>query len=197
MTVPTLENRRPRVALTFGDPAGVGPELAIKLLSNPENLEKADVLVLADESEFAAATAAAGGVRIPVAEKAGKGSVQILDEKTSNLPTIESGVVSKDAGARAMHQLRRALDLASRGEVDAVVFTPLNKTSMKMAGMKEEDELRWFANNLGFKGTTSEINIIDDIWTARVTSHVSVANVSDLITKETTRDAIVLLHRLL
>lgn len=195
----TATHRRPRVALTMGDPAGVGPELAAKLLANRQNLEKADILVLADKSEVAAAARAAGGAALPIAETAGPTGAQILDddEDTPDLPAIELGKVSADAGARAMHQLRRALDLARRGEVDAIVFTPLNKTSLKMAGMKEEDELRWFANSLQYEGTTSEINVIDGLWTARVTSHVGIEKVAGLITKETTRDAIVLLHRLL
>ncbi|KAK1762647.1 4-hydroxythreonine-4-phosphate dehydrogenase [Phialemonium atrogriseum] len=194
----TATHRRPRVALTMGDPAGVGPELAAKLLANRQNLEKADILVLADKSEVAAAARAAGGAALAIAETAGPTGAQILDDgNTAELPAIELGKVSADAGARAMHQLRRALDLARKGEVDAIVFTPLNKTSLKMAGMKEEDELRWFANNLQYEGTTSEINVIDGLWTARVTSHVGIEKVAGLITKETTRDAIVLLHRLL
>ena len=46
---------RPRVAVTLGDPAGVGPELAVKLLARPETAASADVFVLADESEVLAA----------------------------------------------------------------------------------------------------------------------------------------------
>lgn len=188
-----VTQRRPRVALTLGDPAGVGPELAAKLLSNPQNLEKAEVVILADKTEWEAAARTAG----VSAELPPGSSVQILDENTPKLPAIVAGEVSKEAGERSMHQLSRGLDLAAKGEADAIVFTPLNKTSLKMAGMKEEDELRWFANQLKFGGTTSEINIIEGLWTARVTSHVGVEKVAGLVTKEATRDAIILLHRLL
>lgn len=193
----TVNQRRPRVALTMGDAAGVGPELAAKLLMDPQNIQKADIFILADKSEVDAAAKAAGGVTLPIAEKAGPTGAQILDENTSSLPTIAVGEISEKAGARAMHQLRRALNMATKGEVDAIVFTPLNKTSLKMAGMKEQDELHWFANTLNFEGTLSEINIIEGLWTARVTSHVGVESVPSLITKESTRDAIALLHRLL
>ena len=51
---------RPRIALTLGDPAGVGPELAVKLLAMPETNQVAEVYVLADRVEVEAATAAAG-----------------------------------------------------------------------------------------------------------------------------------------
>lgn len=195
----TATHRRPRVALTLGDPAGVGPELAAKLLANPQNLDKADIIVLADKAEVDAATHAAGVTGLRFADKAGRDGAQILDDATSSGSSskITAGEVSVASGERAMHQLRRGLDMATKGEVDAIVFAPLNKTSLKMAGMKEEDELRWFANNLGFKGTTSEINIIEGLWTARVTSHVGVEKVAGMITKETTCNAIVLLHKLL
>lgn len=71
--------KRPRIALTIGDPAGVGPELAAKLLADPQNRAKADIFVLADLSEVNAAAAAAG-VTIPISEVAGPEGVQVLDD---------------------------------------------------------------------------------------------------------------------
>lgn len=189
--------RRPRVALTFGDPAGIGPELAAKLLSNQSNLAKADILILADQQELEAAEEAAGGVKIPLFTIAAASGAQLLDDDTA----AESGHISlsrvtKAAGERSMHQLRRAIHLARTGQVDAIVFAPLNKSSLKMAGMNEEDELRWFAKQLDFPGTTSEINISGDLWTARVTSHVGIERVASLVTRQSTVKAIELLHRL-
>lgn len=190
-------NRRLRVALTLGDPAGIGPELAAKLLSDPKNRERADILVLANEDEVRSAIEDAGGVTFPIASVAGPDGVQIMDESHIPVPAIPRAQVSKEGGARAMHQLRRAVDMKLGGEIDAIVFTPLNKSAMKLAGMKEEDELRWFANLLEYTGTTSEINIIEGLWTGRVTSHVGVEDVAALVTKERVRNAILLTHRLL
>ena len=65
-------------------------------------------------------------------------------------------------------------------EVGAIVFTPLNKTSLHLGGMTEEDELRWFAKELHCDGVTSEINIIPGLWTARVTSHIGIRDVAPL-----------------
>jgi len=188
--------RRPRVAVTLGDPAGVGPELAVKLLSIPENLRKADVFLLADRSELQAAEIDAGGLHVPLADVAGPHGVQILDDDTASAyPTIRAEV-TKAGGARCIYQLKRALKMVEAGEIDAIVFTPLNKSSLKKAGMTEEDELRWFANQLNFSGTTSEINIAGSLWTARVTSHIGIEEVAARITKENTLKAIELLQRL-
>lgn len=189
--------RRPRVALTLGDPAGIGPELAAKLLIDPKNRGKADIFVFANKDEISAAAVDAGGVTIPMSDVAGPNGVQILDESHIPVPAIPRAQVTKEAGARAMYQLRRAVDMKLRGEIDAIVFAPLNKSAMKLAGMKEEDELRWFANLLGYKGTTSEINIIDGLWTGRVTSHVGVEQVAALVTKDSVKNAVLLTHRLL
>lgn len=95
-----------------------------------------------------------------------------------------------------MHQLQRGLDMAQAGKIDAIVFGPLNKTSLKLAGMAEEDELRWFAKQLNFTGTTSEINIAGPLWTGRVTSHVGLEKVAAMITKQSTINAIELLNQL-
>jgi 4-hydroxy-L-threonine phosphate dehydrogenase PdxA len=105
--------------------------------------------------------------------------------------------VSKEAGERALHQLKRAVALVNDGRADGIVFTPLNKTSMHMGGMDEQDELRWFAKYLNHEGTTSEINIIPGLWSSRVTSHVGMKDVPALITKENVCGAIELLHKLL
>lgn len=189
--------RRPRVAITLGDPSGIGPELAAKLLSNTANLRRADVFLLADRTELDSAIADAGGAHVPVSAHApGPEGIQVLDDGTASQYPSARGEVSRASGARCIHQLKRALKMAQAGEVDAIVFAPLNKSSLKKAGMTEEDELRWFANQLGCGGTNSEINIAGPLWTARVTSHIGLEEVAARITKESTLKAIDLLHRL-
>ncbi|KAL4790955.1 pyridoxal phosphate PdxA-domain-containing protein [Aspergillus venezuelensis] len=189
--------RRPRIAVTLGDPSGIGPELIAKLLSNAENLERADITLLADKSELQSAITGAGGIHISISSgAAGPHGVQILDDNSAAQYHTTRGEVSQASGARSIHQLKRALKLVQSGEIDAIIFAPLNKSSLKLAGMTEEDELRWFANQLSFSGVTSEINIAGPLWTARVTSHIGVEKVAQRITKESTLKAIELLHRL-
>ena len=183
---------RPRIALTLGDPAGVGPELAAKLLAKPGTLESAEVYVLADASELAEAASIAG-VEIPLGDEPRPGVAVLLDDGSAPSTPIPKQQVSVEAGARAMHQLTRALQLANEGRIDAIVFTPLNKTSLKLAGMNHEDELRWFAHELGHTGTTSELNILEGLTTARVTSHIPLSEVARHIKAPAVTAAIVLL----
>ncbi|KAK2610043.1 hypothetical protein N8I77_003502 [Diaporthe amygdali] len=198
MTSPSHpQSRRPRVAVTLGDPAGIGPEIVAKLLNDPKNTQNADIFLLADQTELDSAIQAAGNVEVPISHKADSDGIRLLDDRSaSSFGTIPAREASRPAGQRTIHQLRRAVELARNGHVDAIVFAPLNKSSLKAAGMHEEDELRWFAKQLSFTGTTSEINICGDLWTARVTSHVGIEKVAGLVTKESTLKAIELLHRL-
>ena len=187
---------RPRIALTLGDPAGVGPELAARLLADPRNLERAEIYVLADRSELDAA-AAVIGAEIPLSDVPRPGYATLLDDSSAPATPIPARQVSREAGERVLHQLRRAIALANDGAIGAIVFTPLNKTSLHLGGMDEEDELRWFAKELHYEGVTSEINIIPGMWTARVTSHIGIRDVAARVTTAGVVDAIRLLHGLL
>jgi len=187
---------RPRIALTLGDPAGVGPELAAKLLARPLTLESAEVYVLADAAELAEAARIAG-VEIPLSDSPKPGFAVLLDDNSYPSEPIPAQQVSVEAGTRTMHQLTRALALANEGKVDAIVFTPLNKTSLKLAGMNHEDELRWFAEELGATGVTSELNVLAGITTARVTSHIPLSEVARHIKAPAVTDALVLLNETL
>jgi 4-hydroxy-L-threonine phosphate dehydrogenase PdxA len=187
---------RPRIALTLGDPAGVGPELAAKLLARPSTLENAEVYVLADASEVAEAARVAG-VTIPLSDTPKPGFAVILDDNSLPAEPIPAQQVSVEAGTRAMHQLTRALALANEGKVDAIVFAPLNKSSLKLAGMHHEDELRWFAQELGATGVTSELNVLEGLTTARVTSHIPLSEVARHIKAPAVTAAIVLLDETL
>jgi 4-hydroxy-L-threonine phosphate dehydrogenase PdxA len=189
--------RRPRIAVTLGDPSGIGPELIAKLLSNPANSQRADIVLLADRAELELAVADAGGVSVLLSDgAAGPHGAQLLEDNTASQFVTQRAEVSVSSGARCLHQLKRALKLVEAGEIDAILFGPLNKSSLKLAGMTEEDELRWFAKQLNFNGRTSEINIAGPLWTGRVTSHIGLEEVAERITEQSTLEAIELLHRL-
>ena len=63
--------------------------------------------------------------------------------------------------------------------------------------MQSEDELRWFAELLKFDGVCGELNVLENLWTARVTSHVALKEVSHLITPEKVAEAILMINNAL
>ncbi|MEJ5914461.1 4-hydroxythreonine-4-phosphate dehydrogenase PdxA [Pseudokineococcus sp. 1T1Z-3] len=188
----TTAPSRPRIALTLGDPSGIGPELVAKLVADPANRGRVDFLVLASEAELAAAAAEAG-VEVPVAAAASADAVAALGSDLADAP-VDRGRVSVEGGRRAMADLESALGVYERGEADAIVFAPLNKQALAMAGMKHEDELRWFADRLGWTGTTSELNLVPGLTTSRVTSHIPLSEVASCISAHKVAEATRLLH---
>ncbi|HJS33017.1 MAG TPA: 4-hydroxythreonine-4-phosphate dehydrogenase PdxA, partial [Alphaproteobacteria bacterium] len=92
----------------------------------------------------------------------------------------------------AMRNFRTALELARAGKVDAVCFTPFNKAALKLAGNPYEDELHFAADVLGHDGPCSEFNVLDKLWNARVTSHVPLKKVSELLTVDSIVGALAL-----
>jgi 4-hydroxythreonine-4-phosphate dehydrogenase len=187
---------KPRIALTLGDPAGVGPELAAKLLAETTTVEQAEVTIIGSAEEFARALEHAG-VEVPLSTVAGDGRPVLRDPQRPGPLPAEMARTSAEAGTWALDALRFALGLATAGEVDGICFTPLNKTSLHLAGMIEEDELRWFARTLGYQGRTSEFNVLDGLWTGRVTSHIALADVPGRITANAVAETVALLDHAL
>jgi 4-hydroxythreonine-4-phosphate dehydrogenase len=124
-------------------------------------------------------------------------AIELFDWRLSDPSEYPTGTVSAGSGAYALGSLRFAAEVIQRKEIDALVYAPLNKGAMKLAGMKEEDEMHFMANQLGYSGYMSEINVCDGLCTTRVTSHVPLHAVAGLITKERILDATRLIHRTL
>jgi len=154
---------RPRVGLVLGDPAGIGAELAAKLLAEPQTLEGARVRVIGDARQLAAGAKIAQ-VALP--------AVEIDDRGNADPAALALGRVSAAGGRAALDNFRHALARALDGALDAIVFTPFNKQALRLGGMTFDDELRFAADFLGYTGPHGEFNVLDRLWNARVTSHL-------------------------
>ncbi len=182
-----------RIAAVLGDPAGIGPELIARLFAEPENRSRASLYLLADRAEAEAGMAVAG-LRYPLEtvrsfeEVVSPGTVALI-EHAGNAP-FERAVATANGGEYSLRTLGAAVEAARAGVVDGVLFGPLNKSSMHQAGLAHEDESQWFAHLLGVTEPHGELNVLDGLWTTRVTSHVALKDVAGLITRERILDAI-------
>jgi 4-hydroxythreonine-4-phosphate dehydrogenase len=200
-------NRRggPAVALTLGDPAGIGPELIAKLLAGPDAVRQAHVVVVGDRWVWEEGQRVAG-VRPPVHEISSieeargggpSGAACFLPFDTVRRDEIRPGVASAAGGASVLRALRCCLDAARAGGIDAICFAPLNKLAMKQAGLGVPDELHFFAGYLGVRDFVCELNVLDGLWTTRVTSHIPLRDVAGALSRERITDAARLLVRAL
>jgi len=187
--------RLPRVAVLLGDPAGVGPEMGVKLLARAANLQAAQLLLIAPPSVVANGERIAQ-VKLDLLPVRGREPLRfepgrithLVMEEPAGVPLL--GECSEAAGQAALQALAAATRLARDGAVQAILFAPLNKHSLRLAGMQEEDELRYMQGVFEVRNFTCEFNITDQLWTSRVTSHVPLREVADLITQDAVRDAV-------
>ena len=168
----------PRIAVFTGDPAGIGPELVAQLLADAERCACANIVLIGQKKNFP----------IPAEVKWHEWSGLHADE-------FETAKAQASNGQFMLEGLAQGAQLARSGQVDAFCFAPLNKGALRAGGMHQEDELRWFAENLNHSGVCGELNVLDGLWTARVTSHVPLSQVSALISPEKVSQAIEMLHR--
>jgi 4-hydroxythreonine-4-phosphate dehydrogenase len=168
---------QPTIALFTGDPAGIGPELVAKLLADPATLAKAEVVLIGQRGQI---DAPAG--------------VRWLDWPGLDAPPFARAQATADNGRYMLQGLEAGARLAQSGGADALCFAPLNKGALRAGGMHQEDELRWFAELLRFDGICGELNVLEKLWTARVTSHVALREVSTLLAPDKVADAIGMIH---
>jgi 4-hydroxythreonine-4-phosphate dehydrogenase len=165
--------QKPVIALAMGDPAGISPELTAKVVALPEVGEAARVTVIGDRRVFDE------GLRIAGVKIA---SLDFHDQPIADLSQIKRSMPSKEGGQSALANYRRALRMVADGKAQAVCFTPFNKQSMRLADKSYDDEIRFTAGVLGFKGAATEFNVLDRLWNARVTSHIPLSAVSAALT---------------
>lgn len=188
---------KPRVGLLLGDPTGIGPELVAKFLAGYDVSEHADVVVIGDRRVFEMGQKIAGtSLSLRVVGRFedvtfDAGVVHFLDFPGVSPDEFTIGQLSAKAGKSVLEVCAFTLDLARDGKIDAVLYAPFNKEAQHLGGSHFDDETHFIVDHLQWKGYVSEINILDNLWASRVTSHVGLKQVSSLITKKAVHDAIV------
>ena len=165
--------QKPTIALAMGDPAGISPELTARAVALPEVRDAARLIVIGDRRVFDE------GMEIAKVKAEG---VEFRDLKISDLSKIRRSHATRDGGQSALANYRQALRLVADGEAQAVCFTPFNKQAMKLADPSYDDEIRFTAGVLGFRGAATEFNVLEKLWNARVTSHIPLSAVAAALT---------------
>ena len=135
-----MADSRPILAITLGDPAGIGPEVVLKALGHGEMFAACRPLVVGDRGVLERAAAWVDmrprfeGIVEIGSGRYDEGTVPLLDLANVDLAEAPVGEVSAGAGRAAVEYVMRACDLAMAGQAAAVVTAPLNKEAMHRAG---------------------------------------------------------------
>ena len=190
---------KPILGLMPGDMTGIGPEQCARILADRRMAGDANLLVVGD-ARVLALGARDAGVSLEVRTYPDPESVDwsrereipLVDLGNIDPAKIPRGAVSAESGRLTGETLAHMVELALAGRIDGITFAPLNKAALHAGGWKFNDEHQMFASLTRHQGFFGEMNVLDDKWMSRVTSHVSLRTAIEQITPERIEHALTL-----
>lgn len=191
-----LNRTGPVIGLLLGDPGGIGPEIAVRLLSTYAD-GGAQLLVLGSRTVLDRGTRHAGCTCLQLPVTADAGAVRRSGAPVMFMPMPEldhicppTGRISPEAGAYSMAVLAKAVALARNDCLDGFTYAPMHKVSLQQGGSAYPDDIGLLSQLFGMEVPGSEMNILDELCTARVTSHIPLSEVPGHITSQGVLEAI-------
>lgn len=132
---------KPIVAITAGDPAGIGPEICLKALRDPRMYEECRPLVAGDARSLAGIAASMGlppvrRIEHPSGGRYEVGEVDVIDISEVDITGVRTGAIQPAAGLAALSWIREATRMALAREVDGVCTAPISKEAIVKAGVR-------------------------------------------------------------
>ncbi len=184
----TMTNR-PILAITMGDPASIGPEIAVKALLRPEVYEICRPLLFGDAKVFEQIIDILQlPAKINVVHKVADaefvfGAIDVFDLNILDVSKLEFGKIDAKCGEASFQAVKKAIELAIAKEVDATVTGPINKKSINEAGHHFAGHTEIYAHYTGTK-KYAMLLVEDNINVIHVSTHVSLRHACDLVKKD-------------
>lgn len=189
----------PRLAITMGDPAGIGPEVTVKALDDASLREACHPLVIGDLGVLRSAlavchsTATLRAVEVPFALPAEPDTVDVLDLANVSPSSWQWGKLSATCGQAAMDYILKSMELTDRGIVAGIVTAPINKEATSLAGHKELGHMELFGRVYEAKNQATML-VSGRLRCVHLTTHHSLRDALDRITRERVLARIVTTH---
>lgn len=180
---------RPILAITMGDPASIGPEIAVKALLRPEVYEICKPLLVGDTKVFEQIIAKlqlpanVNAVNKIADAKFEMGTIDVFDLNITDVSKLEFGKIDAMCGEASFQAIKKAIELALNKEVDATVTGPINKKSINEAGHHFAGHTEIYAHYTGTK-KYAMLLVEDNINVIHVSTHVSLRQACDLVKKD-------------
>jgi 4-hydroxythreonine-4-phosphate dehydrogenase len=187
------EQTRPLLAISLGDPAGVGPEIVLKALGQADVYARCRPLVVGPRACLERAVAWVGStadlevVQQPAQGRFEAGIITMMAADGEGLPPV--GQVSAEGGRAAVEAVFAACDLAMAGLVDAMVTAPLNKAAMHLAGYRYAGHTELLADRTGAK-KVSMLLTGPGLRVVHVSTHVALDEAIRRVTAERVEEVI-------
>ena len=192
---------KPIIGITMGDAAGIGPEIIIKALSSPETDDICRPIVIGDAKRLQEVIKLIDSNQTihsieDVSEASfSKGTINCID--LDILPEdLEFGQVSPIAGDAAFQYIKKSVELAIQGEIQAICTAPLNKEALAKGGHPYPGHTEILAELTNTKDYSMMLSS-PNLKVIHLTTHVGLKKAIDMITPERTETVIRLAHNVL
>lgn len=178
--------KKPIIAITMGDPSGIGPEVVLKALEEPEVYKFCAPVVIGSREVLERSVAFSTlvfKVRLleDVTQAVGrKGTLDLVDLNNVDLSRLQIGTVNADAGQAALEYIARGLELVLGGKVQALTTAPVSKEAIERAGHPFPGHTEFLAQGSKTKDYCMMM-VGDRLRVSLATTHVPLSQVPSLL----------------
>ncbi|MEA5460400.1 4-hydroxythreonine-4-phosphate dehydrogenase PdxA [Arcicella sp. LKC2W] len=189
----------PIIGITMGDPASIGPEIAIKALLHQDIYKNCRPLIVGSADVFKQIqqklqlNAQINAIETVEEAKFEYGVIDVYDLKNVEADKLVFGEISAMCGEAAFQSVKTVIDLALAKEIDATVTGPINKKSINEAGYHFAGHTEIYAHFTNTK-KYAMLLVEDKMKVIHVSTHVSLRQACDLVKKERILQVVELLH---
>ncbi|MCL2068607.1 MAG: 4-hydroxythreonine-4-phosphate dehydrogenase PdxA [Oscillospiraceae bacterium] len=177
------------LAITMGDPAGIGPEIAVKAMGGAKIYDHCipiiigDLEAMKDAIRFTGSTLEINVIEKPSQARGKAGVIDLIDMGFLKPGSWEYKKVSRLTGLASFRYVEKAISLALDGEADATVTGPINKEAINMAGFDYSGHTEIYADLTGVSDYAMLLasGILRVI---HVSTHVSMREACDRVTAQ-------------
>ena len=194
-----MDKARPIVGISVGDPGGIGPEVTVKALAVPRVYEQCRPMVIGDASvvrdalRFTGLNLAVNAVDSPEKGIYKLGVVDVLDMGNMPIDQVQYGVVTAQQGRASFEYVAKNIELAMARRMDATVTGPINKAAINEAGFHFAGHTEIYAKMTGTRDYAMML-AEGNFRVAHVSTHVSLREACDRVTRERVLRVIELSH---
>jgi len=179
-------SERPLLAITMGDPAGVGPEVVLSAVARRRVREVCRALVVGDGRVLHRAAGFVGRPfrpRVVASVQEASAPVCLLDVRNADPAEVPVGQVNTAAGKAAAQYIEKAVELARAGQVAGIVTAPINKEALHRAGVPYPGHTEMLAALCSVRRVAMML-VHGEMRVSHVTTHVSLREACEVITRE-------------
>jgi 4-phospho-D-threonate 3-dehydrogenase / 4-phospho-D-erythronate 3-dehydrogenase len=190
---------RPIVAISMGDPAGIGPEICVSALMKPQVRTLCRPLVvggvdfLRRAAKVLGVNASLRAIDHPSQATYDDHVIEVVNCVDRSAEAVPLGTVSAEGGDAAFLSVRHLIDLGLAGAVDATVTAPIHKQALLAAGHHFPGHTEIFARFAGGADVTMML-VVGKVRVVHVSTHVSLRNACDAVTRDRVLAVIRLAH---